>query len=261
MEVSDVLRDRMGPPAGLQRMVAISILIHAGLIAAAILAPSGLLHRDAEDDAPVMTISLGGAGEGPRNGGVNAIGGRAVQAVPEPDARREAVRPPAAVRPEMTIPAPDARPVKPSPAPPVKNAPDDARGRTPSKGKEITAGTALAETGARGQGFGLSTGGGQGSGSTIDAVDFCCPDYIVQMLDRIRTNWIQKQDAAGMNKVKFTIQRDGRISDVVLEQSSGFSNLDLASQRALLVTKTLNPLPSAYPNASLTMHLNFEYLP
>ena len=90
--------------------------------------------------------------------------------------------------------------------------------------------------------------------------DFCCPDYIVQMLDRIRTNWVQQQEAAGVNKVKFTIQRDGRISDVVLEKSSGFSNLDLASQRALLVTKTLNPLPPGYPNASLTMHLNFEYL-
>jgi len=50
-------------------------------------------------------------------------------------------------------------------------------------------------------------------------------------------------------------------TDVTLEKSSGYSILDLASQRALLVTKTLNPLPSAYPNPSLTMHLNFEYIP
>jgi len=59
--------------------------------------------------------------------------------------------------------------------------------------------------------------------------------------------------------VKFTIQRDGRIVDVVLEQSSGLQNLDVSSQRALLLTKTLNPVPAAFPNPTLTVHLNFQY--
>ena len=111
--------------------------------------------------------------------------------------------------------------------------------------------------GARG---GLSTGGGAGTGSTIDAVNFCCPDYIVLMIDRIRANWVRSAETTGTNIVKFTIQRDGRITDVVLEKSSGFQNLDLASQRALYATKTLNPLPDGYPNPALTIHLNFEYI-
>lgn len=260
MEVSDVLRDRAQEPGGLQAMVGVSVALHGIVIAAALFAPNGLLNRAADQEPPLMTISLSGAGEGPRNGGTTPMGGRAVQAATLPDAPREAVRAPAAVTPEMTVPVPGARTVKPTKTPPVKSAPEDARGRTPSRGKEVTPGSALVETGTRGQGFGLSTGGGQGTGSSIDAIDFCCPDYIVLLLDRIRTNWVQKQEAVGVNRVKFTIQRDGRISDVVLEQSSGFSNLDLASQRALIVTKTLNPLPSAYPNPSLTMHLNFEYL-
>ena len=69
----------------------------------------------------------------------------------------EPVRPPAARAPEMIEP--------------IKNAPkkseakvDDRRrirrSRTPTKGEEVQKGSAVAETGARGQGFGLSTGGG-----------------------------------------------------------------------------------------------------
>jgi TonB family protein len=104
----------------------------------------------------------------------------------------------------------------------------------------------------------LSTGG-TGSGLQIDAPNFCCPDYLVDMLDRIRTNWVQQAEVAGTNVVKFTIQRDGRVLDVVLEQSSGRQNLDMASRRALLVTKTLNRLPATFPNPTLTVHLNFQY--
>lgn len=50
--------------------------------------------------------------------------------------------------------------------------------------------------------------------------------------------------------MKFAIQRDGRIVEVVLEKSSGFQSLDELSQQALLATKTLNPLPSDFPNPS-----------
>ena len=73
MDVTDVLRDRMREPAGLQKMVAVSIAMHSVLIAAAIFAPGGLLSHPKEAPATVMTISLGGA-EGPRNGGLTPIG-------------------------------------------------------------------------------------------------------------------------------------------------------------------------------------------
>jgi TonB family protein len=258
MDVTDILRDRMREPAGFQAMVAVSLTLHAGLIAAALLAPGGLLQGRTEEPVQVMRISLSGGGDGPNAGGMSSIGGRPVQTETPPDAKREALRPPAPETPEMTVPTPNARTVKPTPR--VEQAPDEARGRTPTRGKEVAAGSAVAETGARGQGFGLSTGGGAGTGSTIDAVNFCCPDYIVLMVERIRANWVQNHSNTGLNVVKFTIQRDGRITDIFLEKSSGFQNLDLASQRALFVTKTLNPLPDAYPNPSLTVHLNFEYL-
>src|SRR5579872_238064 len=173
MEVTDVLRDRMQEPAGLQRMASLSILAHATGVILLVFA-GGLLGRSADAPQTVMTITLGG-GNGPANGGMTAMGGRPVQqAEPPPEVKRpEPVRPPAAKAPEMTVPVPKAKPVKPSTA--VSQAPDQARGKTPTKGAEVQIGSAIADTGTRGQGFGLSSGGGPGAGSTLDVADFCCP--------------------------------------------------------------------------------------
>jgi TonB family protein len=231
--------------------------LHAAAVAAVLVAPRGMFERASEAPRQVMTISLGGAGEGPRTGGLSTMGGRPVQ-VPEETPKREAVRPPAAKTPEMTLPT--KAPARSSKAAPdVKQAPDEARGRTPTKGAQVAAGTAIAETGVRGQGFGLATGGGAGSGSRLDVADFCCPDYILIMLERIRSAWRQDQGATGLCIVKFTIQRDGRLTDVELEKSTGSSVLDLAALRAVLNTRTIPPLPSQYPNPMLPVHLNFEY--
>jgi protein TonB len=258
MDVTDILRDRMHEPAGLNRMVSWSFLFHGVLVVGLLLAPKGFLMRTADAPRRVMTISLGG-GVGPQNGGMTSIGARAVQAQAPPDVqKREAPRPPAAKTPEMTVPKPNAKPVK-AAATPVKQAPDDARGRTPSKGSETREGNAIAETGAKGQGFGLSTGGGAGAGSTLDVADFCCPDYLVVMLERIRSSWIQQAEVAGVVIVKFTIERDGRITASAVERSSGYSTLDLNAQRAVVVTRQLPPLPTAFPNPNLTVHLNFQY--
>lgn len=258
MDVSDILRDRMHEPAGLNRMVSASFLLHGFLVVGLLLAPKGFLMRTADAPRRVMTISLGGGGAGPQNGGMTSIGARAVQAqAPQDVQKREAPRPPAAKTPEMTVPKPNAKPVK--SAAPVKQAPDDARGRTPSQGTETREGSAIAETGARGQGFGLSTGGGAGSGSSLDVGDFCCPDYLVVMIERIRSSWIQQAEVAGMVIVKFTIEKDGRITATAVERSSGYSTLDLNAQRAVVATRQLPPLPAAFPNSTLTVHLNFQY--
>lgn len=258
MEVSDVLRDRMEEPAGLQRMAAVSVLLHGAFVAAIFLLPGGLLSRAAAPPATVMTISLGGSGEGARSSGMTSIGGRPVQTA-EPAEKREAIRPPAAKAPEMTISKPTAKPSKASPAPPVTQAPDEARGKTLARGKEVAAGSALADTGARGQGFGLSTGGGAGSGSYLDVANFCCPDYLTTMIERIRANWIHQAGIPGTVIIKFTIRRDGSIGDVSVEKGSGLAPLDVSAQRAIFQTKTLNPLPAEFPNPTLTVHLNFQF--
>lgn len=260
MDVTDVLRDRMVEPAGLSRMAVASITVHALAVIALVVSPGHLFGtHEMAPPREVMTITLGG-GNGPANGGMTAMGGRPVQAVTPPEVTRpEPVTAPAARTPEMTMPVPNAARPRPAPTRVVTSAPDEAHGRTPTHGAQTTPGSALANTGTQGRGFGLSTGGGPGAGATLDVADFCCPDYLVLMTERIKTAWDQKQGVAGQAVVRFTIQRDGRLTDAEVERASGTATLDLAALRAVLVTRQLTPLPAAFPNPSLTVHLSFEF--
>jgi TonB family protein len=79
------------------------------------------------------------------------------------------------------------------------------------------------------------------------------------MLQLIQRNWNSKQQVAGQAIVKFTIQRDGRITDVEVERPSGLFALDQTAQRALLLTRQLPPLPAQYTESDLTVHLIFRY--
>ena len=77
MEVSDILRDRMHEPAGLQQMAVASVLLHGALAAFLVLAPGRWLAQRVETPREVMTISLAAGTPGPTSGGMTAIGGRA----------------------------------------------------------------------------------------------------------------------------------------------------------------------------------------
>ncbi len=262
MEVTDVLRDRMQEPGGLGLTAGVSLLVHAAVLGALVAGPMRWVSHDVEDKKPVMTISLGGSGTGPQTTGLTAIGARPVQTT-EPSTKPEALRAPAAAVPKMTVPIDKTPPAKTAKTPPkaledLTKTPD-ARGTTLARGNELRTGTAVAETGARGQGFGLSTGGGNGVGATVDVGNFCCPDYIALMNSRIMTNWNQQAEVAGVVVIKVTIRRDGRLSDISPEQSSGYTALDISARRALELTQQLPPLPAEYPNPTLTVHLTFKY--
>jgi TonB family protein len=172
----------------------------------------------------------------------------------------ETWRAPAEKAPEMTMPAPKSK-KPPSSKSEAQRAPDEARGKTLARGGELSPGTAIAETGAKGQGWGLSTGGGVGgAGSYLETNgNFCCPDYTSTMLGRIERNWQVRQGVQADAMVKFTILRSGLISDIELERSSGYTILDLTAQRALAYTKQLPPLPDAFTEDHLTVHLLFIY--
>jgi hypothetical protein len=109
---------------------------------------------------------------------------------------------------------------------PAEHSPDEGRD---SEGFEHR------ETGARGQGFGLSSGGG-GSAGHLEISNFCCPDYLASMLAMIKSNWSNQQNAAGSTHLRFVIQKDGRIVDITVEKSSGVETLDFFARRALLLT-------------------------
>ena len=257
MDVIDVLRDRAQEPPGLSRTVAVAAVAHCAVAVLVLARPAGWTpHTRAPQ--PVMTITLGSGAPGPQTGGMTQLGGRSVQTVTPPENKRDVVTPPSPKAPEMTLPS-NKPPLKASPAP-VTQAPDSAAGRTPSSGAEVTPGTANVDTGIRGQGFGLSTSGGGGTGVRLDVVDFCCPDYIDLMSQRIRQNWDSRAETASEVVVFFTIQRDGTLSDVKVEKSSGSDQLDIRAQRSIVTTRQLPPLPAAFPNPTLPVHLTFLYL-
>jgi TonB family protein len=255
--VSHALVARARDTTGFSRWVGVSSAAHLAMLTLLALIGAGI-SSPGPGERDVMTVSLGGP-PGPRSGGMTPIGGRPVQQVMPPVTapRSEPVRPPAPSTPEMTLQTRQERPpAKPSPA--VRTPPaEPSRSATPTRGDETRAGSAVLETGAKGIGFGLSTGGG-GTGGEIDLSSFCCPDYLSTMADLIQRNWNSKQQVPGVSTIRFTIRRDGSLIDVQVAKSSGYAVLDLSAQRAVATTH-LPPLPAAYTNDMLTIHLNFEY--
>ena len=250
--VSEVLTARAARADGLNGMVGASALVHLGLVAAVAFMPSAWFAVQREPEV-VMQISLGGP-VGPRDGGLATLGGRPIQQVIETKKAIEPVRPPAATTPEM---------IEPTKAPPKKtptNPADakDPRSRTPTKGAEVQKGSTVADTSAKGMGFGLSSGAG-GPGGFLDVANFCCPAYLATMRDMVIRNWSSKQGVQAVAQLRFVIQKDGRIVDISVEQSSGRQDLDFLASRALQLSK-LPPLPAEYSEPALTVHFVFEYV-
>jgi outer membrane biosynthesis protein TonB len=250
--VSEILVERSREADKVTQMVIVSLAVHAALIAAVTFVPAS--WNPPQETARVMTISLGGA-PGPVQGRNPISAMPKQQAVPE--AKPVVNTPPAAAKPEMVEPAKTA-PVAPKAA--VKPDNKEARGRTPTQGAEVKTGTAKVETGSQTQTKfgGLATGGGGAGAAYTDYADFCCPEYLDAMIQMVHRNWQQNQGQDGTNIAKFTIRRDGTIADVMIEQGNN-QLLNLASQRALIQTKKLAPLPAAFTPPQLTVHLVFQY--
>jgi protein TonB len=261
-EVSDVLADRVTEVDGASRMILLSLGVHAALILGIVLMPAGWRSVEVPAEVTPMMISLQG-GTGPDAGGITPIAGRAVQVEAPPDVRPKAETPPAPKPPEMVAPEPVAKPVPKPPVRPIEKPADKSSARKPTSGPEVKTGDARADTGGAPIPFGGLTrpsgGGSSNSDATTDYANFCCPAYLSQMSDMIKRNWTQNQGAAGRVQVKFTISRDGRLSNIQVEKPSNNSLLDLESQRAVLKTAQLPPLPREFTESTLTVHLVFEY--
>jgi TonB family protein len=253
--VSEVLVARSARTDGLNSMLGASALAHLVLFGLVVFLPSAWFGAGTRPPETIMQISLGGP-VGPNDGGLAMLGGRTIQQVTPVEAKKtvEPVRPPAAPAPKMVEPT-KAPPKK---TPPVQVAAKDPRSTRPTKGAELQKGTAIAETGARGQGFGLSAGGGGTGGVQLEVADFCCPEYLTMMATLIKANWNNQQGAVGSTHLRFVIQKDGRIVDITVQTSSGVEALDLFARRALILTK-LPPLPAGYSEPALAVHLYFDY--
>ncbi len=257
--ITDVVRHRAAAGDGLGRTCAISLAGHALLLAAFLLFPSVFVADvETELSADVMTISLGGPA-GPSTGGQEALAAQPVQEVlPLEEANRpQWIQPPTPAPPEVILPTEDTGRRVEEDVPP-ETAPAESRGRTPTRGPALREGSALADTGAEEGGVGLSAGG-LGGGGELELLNFCCPEYIAIMTERIRNNWNRRQEVTGAVTIGFTVQRDGLITEVERLTTSGYFALDTSAERAVRLTRQLPYLPPAFPADRLTVQLDFRY--
>ncbi len=254
---SQLLSERAGKTDGLERTLAVSVVVHLVAVGALLATPGTFLDRVDEEPAS-MSIRLGGP-DGPGKGGLTPLGARPIQQViPLMELRRpQWIQPPADTAPEVVIPVEDAPRVEPESE--VETAFDEARGRQLTRGPQLQEGNAMSDTGVDGIGVGLSAGGLGGSGSELSLSDFCCPEYLATMVSLIRERWDSNQETAGAAVVRFTVRRDGRIDAVGVDRTSGYIALDQSARRAILLTRELPPLPSLFTEESLTVRLTFEY--
>jgi TonB family protein len=251
--VSEVLIARTPKDDGISSMLGASAVAHLVIVTAFVFLPAWWFGAQTKPPETIMEISLGGP-VGPDKAGMSSLSARAIQQeAVEPKKAIEPVRPPAAKTPEMVLPTKTL----PRTATPNKQEAKDPRSNKPTVGKEVQKGTAVAETKAKGLGFGLSSGGG-GSGAYLDVANFCCPEYLATVFSTIKTNWNDRVGATGTTLMRFVIQRDGRIVDVSVEKSSGVQTMDFYAQRALMLAK-VPPLPAAFGDPALVVHLYFDY--
>jgi TonB family protein len=252
--VGDVIALRAHDPSGLKKMMSWSFAVHVGVIAFIAFVPRNWLFAT-KAESPVMIISLAGP-PGPNTGGLTPMGGRPIEQV-APEPKRQ---PPTPLAASTAAAAPNSAKTK-QPPQPTEPMPTETTVPRPTTGRQARAGTTAADTGARGQGTGMSQGGGGGATPMVDIVDFCCMDYVLKIRELIRENWDGNQPDQGTNVIKFEIRRDGTINvpKVEVEKSSGYRLLDLQSRKAVELTKSLPPLPDRYTGATLTIHLTFEY--
>ncbi|HYL16476.1 MAG TPA: TonB family protein [Terriglobales bacterium] len=113
----------------------------------------------------------------------------------------------------------------------------------------------FAAGGAKG-GFGF-TGGGGDFGSRYGW-------YVQVVQQKVRQNWLAYEvdpriKEANRFYLTFDITRDGRPTNVRVEQSSGVPSLDISAVRAVQRIDTFGPLPSEYAGNKVSVEFWFDY--
>jgi outer membrane biosynthesis protein TonB len=249
--VSDVLELRAAPEAGFTRAVTASIGVHLmGVIALFLAHQYVVTHRPIPPK--IMTITLGGS-IGPRSTGMTAASPRPVDQVAPP--KREPVKTAASQSSVMTLPVKS----EPKPAPQVdQTLPITSVPKPPTTGAQVRPGTSRAETGSTTQDKGLTVGGAGGSAAILEVKDFCCPEYIQRLLQRIENTWNKNVPGRGYTILKFTVRRDGSITDISTDETTNqfFEN---QSRSALVLARSVPPLPAEFKDDHLVIHLRFPY--
>ena len=273
---------RLALPQAFKRALIVSGILHVGLIILIVASPS---FSKPPRKGPVQYVNfMGGGGSGGGTGG--GPGGATVTAKTEPlpAPKKPALRDltvPAKAQPkvESAMRHPTDKPktskkasekttaiTKPEPAAPVP-APDAASGAGAG---------AAGQQGGSGSGYGLriGTGGGGGTGGTggtgsgagdpFGVGNFPFQFYLQMISDKITANWFQSLVDPGVGgllqaQVYFRIYKNGTISDIRIDVSSGVESFDLSARRAISNSAPFATLPNEYDGQYLGITLVFEH--
>jgi TonB family protein len=231
--VAEILEQRSALDRGLSGAVALSLVLHGAITAAAIYAA---LHGTAPKTASIVNIRFA-----------------PMQPAAPPAKAAAPLKPLQEPRPVVQQPKPTPKPVEKAPP---KSVPLSPFGRSTKKGSDAAlpppapspATTAAADVPVGGAGVVGLEGG-----------DFPYTIYIERMKTLIGTHWLRPQVGAGAaTTVYFRIDRDGTLRDVRTETSSANGTFDRAALRAVMETSPLPPLPFAYNGTFLGVHLTFK---
>lgn len=113
---------------------------------------------------------------------------------------------------------------------------------------------------APGSGAAAGTGPSDGLGSvSADMPDFPYPWYLTLLRQKIWEQWSARMPPGTLEcLVQFSILRDGAITDVRVEETSGDAAFDYAALGAVRGAVPLPPLPPAFKERFLKVHIQFK---
>ncbi len=265
-------------PRAFKRTLFVSAFLHVGLII--LIAASPSFSRSPQKGLVQYVNFMGGGGSGGGPGG--GPGGATVVAKTEPlpPPKKQTLR-------DLTVPAKIQPEAKSALSHPVdkpktdKKATDKKTAITkpepPAPAGAVAGAGASGRQGGSGSGYGLrfGTGGGGGTGGTgggtgsgtgdpFGVAGFPFQFYLRMISDKITANWFQSLVDPGVGgllqtQVYFRIYKNGTISDVRIEVSSGVESFDLSARRAIRESAPFATLPNEYDGQYLGITLVFEH--
>jgi TonB family protein len=266
---------KLALPRAFKRTLFVSAFLHVGLII--LIAASPSFSRSPQKGLVQYVNFMGGGGSGGGPGG--GPGGATVVAKTEslPPPKKQTLR-------DLTVPANIQPEAKSALRHPVDKAKTDKKAADKkaviTKPEPSAPGLSTAPAGASGavaagsgSGFGLrigtggsGTGGGTGSGAgdPFGVAGFPFQFYLQMISDKITTNWFQSLVDPGVGgllqtQVYFRIYKNGQISDIRIDVSSGIEAFDLSARRAIQNSAPFATLPNEYDGQYLGITLVFEH--
>ena len=110
--------------------------------------------------------------------------------------------------------------------------------------------------------IGAASGSASGTGPlTLNVTDFPYAYYIRQISEKIRAQWNGRAIPGQQPAVVFEIRRDGKLSQVAIDKSSGNAYYDQVALRVINDASPFPPLPDDFKKPVLRIGLQFVFDP